>query len=250
MLINTDAITLHSRKYGDSSKIVTYFTREEGRVSVIAKGARSLKSKYGSSLEPMSICRIAFYKKPNRDLHLLSGSESTTSLKKLYESPEHIIYGLAIIESASQTINSDEKNEELFSLLIKSIILLNEKIENPFSLFAYSQLQLAEILGFGLELARDEQYMDTDGDSKGKVLLSLHNGGIDRRQLTPHKDYFMMEPEIVNRLIAIGRSPFESCFSYCFTDAMRPVITSFFSRYFSFHLDKVFKYRSLSLMEG
>ena len=63
MIVSTDAIVLRSMKYGETSKIVTLYSKKFGKIKVIAKGARSAKSKFGASLEPMMHSSVIFYKK-------------------------------------------------------------------------------------------------------------------------------------------------------------------------------------------
>ena len=75
MLVTTEAIVLRSRKQGDTSKIVSLYTRDYGFVDVIAKGAREMKSKFGSALEPFTLSKVTFYKKEGRDLYLLANAE-------------------------------------------------------------------------------------------------------------------------------------------------------------------------------
>jgi DNA repair protein RecO (recombination protein O) len=67
MIAETKAIVLHTRKFSDTSKIATLFTSDFGKISVIAKGAAKPKSKFGSSLDPLSYINISFIKKILRD---------------------------------------------------------------------------------------------------------------------------------------------------------------------------------------
>ena len=74
MIIRTEAIVLRKMEYRETSQIVTLFTREKGKMAVLAKGARLLKSRFGSSLQPMSYTQVVFYHKPTRGLQTLSES--------------------------------------------------------------------------------------------------------------------------------------------------------------------------------
>ncbi len=248
MLVNTDAVVLNSRKYSDSSKISVFFTLEEGKVTTLAKGARSTKSKYGSVLEPLSLCNISYYRKQGRELQALAGAESIINLKPLYELPEHMLIGLALLESVNQAVQNDEKIEELFHLLKKSVILLNGNIDNPFSLFVYFQLQLAEILGFGMELTRDMIYMDSDGDINKPYRVSLQNGGIIHHGAAFEKHSFLLDINIINNIIRIASDHPEGSSAIIFTEKMKNQAASFMSHYFSLHLDRKFGYRSLTLL--
>ncbi|MBK6759746.1 MAG: DNA repair protein RecO [Ignavibacteria bacterium] len=56
MIVSSEAIVLHSRRFGDSSRIVTLYSAELGKVTVVAKGARTMKSSFGAALEPFPMC--------------------------------------------------------------------------------------------------------------------------------------------------------------------------------------------------
>ena len=55
-LLVTDALVLHAFDYLESSRILRLATREAGVVSVLAKGARRSRSRYGSALDLCSRC--------------------------------------------------------------------------------------------------------------------------------------------------------------------------------------------------
>ena len=148
MIITTESIVLNSRKYGDSSKIVTLFTKDSGLCKVIAKGARKPKSKYGSSLEPLCHSWITYYNKSSRELQLLSKSEIIHRFSKLYRSFDHLSTGLLILESVNNTQDVNAPNPKLFDFLYNTLNCLNKLLRNPFSVFTAFQLFLAEELGF------------------------------------------------------------------------------------------------------
>ena len=50
-IIKTEAVVLSKMNYGDSSNIASLFTEDLGKISVIIKGARTVKSKYGKMLK-------------------------------------------------------------------------------------------------------------------------------------------------------------------------------------------------------
>ncbi len=50
-IVKTEAFVLRSFRYGETSKIVTLFTRDFGKMNAIVKGARNYKSKICGTLE-------------------------------------------------------------------------------------------------------------------------------------------------------------------------------------------------------
>jgi DNA repair protein RecO (recombination protein O) len=66
-LVKTDAIVLRTIDYSETSLIVWLFTREHGRVHVIAKGARRPRSIFEGALEPLVRGELVFYRKAKPD---------------------------------------------------------------------------------------------------------------------------------------------------------------------------------------
>lgn len=74
-LVTTLATVLKTYEYSETSKILRLLTRDHGLVSVIAKGARRPRSRFGGLLEPFTDGVATYYSKEGRELHTLSGFE-------------------------------------------------------------------------------------------------------------------------------------------------------------------------------
>lgn len=74
-LVTTEATVLKTYEYSETSKILRLLTRDHGLCSVIAKGARRPKSRFGGLLEPFTDGIATFYAKEGRELHTLSAFE-------------------------------------------------------------------------------------------------------------------------------------------------------------------------------
>jgi DNA repair protein RecO (recombination protein O) len=79
----TEAIVLHAFDYLESSRIVRLLTREAGVQSVLARGARKSRGRYGSALDLFAQGTAQIYVKPNRELHNLSAFEISRSREQL-----------------------------------------------------------------------------------------------------------------------------------------------------------------------
>ena len=62
-LIETESLVIKSYNLGDADRIVVFLTRDHGVVRGVAKGAKRLKSKFGSGLEPFSIVKLEYFQK-------------------------------------------------------------------------------------------------------------------------------------------------------------------------------------------
>src|SRR5258708_37849791 len=80
-IVTTEGIVLKTHALGDTSRIVTAYTRDHGMQKLVAKGARKLPSRFGYALEPLSRSRLVFSWEPDRDLHLLSKADAVDPLR-------------------------------------------------------------------------------------------------------------------------------------------------------------------------
>lgn len=67
-LYETESIVLRSYNLAEADRIVVLYTRDHGLIRGVAKGARRLKSKFGSSLEPFCEVRAEYFRKDEREL--------------------------------------------------------------------------------------------------------------------------------------------------------------------------------------
>lgn len=154
MIVKTEAIVLKSMKFRDTSRIVTFYTKSFGKLKAIAKGAREIKSKFGSSLQPLSYVDLIVYKKENRDLHLISQCDIRLIYKKIYSDIESMAVGLAMAELLDKVAHEEEENARLFALVTQCLKALDVAKENyPSILYAF-ELRMASEFGFGPSLRR------------------------------------------------------------------------------------------------
>jgi DNA repair protein RecO (recombination protein O) len=164
MLVKTEVIVLRSMKYRDTSKIVTFYSKEYGKLKGIAKGARTAKNKFGSALEPLSHSMLLVYKKEHRDLHLISQCDSIDSFRNLTKDLDRMTTGLSIIELIDQVTHHEERNLALFDLLVTTLSALNISTKNFQTYLLAFQLRLAALFGYAPNF-------DTCGECGKHILL-------------------------------------------------------------------------------
>jgi DNA repair protein RecO (recombination protein O) len=181
MIVKTDAIVLRSRKYRETSKILNLYTKEFGKLSVIAKGARGPKSKFGAALQPMNHVCAVLYKHDQRELHLLSQCDGITRFPNLTEDLDKFAAAMSIMELLEFVAHDEERNDQLFDLALGSLRAINEAPKNARNIQYYFELHLSDVLGFrpnfhtclscGKHL--DAEHVGTKGGE-----LRLGNGGV------------------------------------------------------------------------
>jgi DNA repair protein RecO (recombination protein O) len=112
-LVSTDAIVLHVQDYLESSRIVRLVTREHGVQSVLARGARRPRSKFGSSLDLFASGVAQFTLKPGRELSNLSGFDLTRSRMALAADLDRFAGASALAELAMRFAHADPHDDAL-----------------------------------------------------------------------------------------------------------------------------------------
>jgi DNA repair protein RecO (recombination protein O) len=148
VIVKTRAIVLREIRYRDQSKICTLFTREYGLQSVIIKGGRNPKSKLAGRFIAGTILDIVLYRKTTREIQLVS--DGNLLFSPMVPQPDIERFGIMyrIIDMVSQSIDGQEKNIPLFSL-ISSVLEELYGTSNRFQLlYAWFLLNLVSLLGF------------------------------------------------------------------------------------------------------
>ena len=92
-LQKSEAIILKTQRLGETSKILTLYSRKFGKMKVVAKGSRGLKSRFFGTLEPLNHIAIVYYFKETRELQLLSQADIIHAFVNLKDNLEK--YSLA-----------------------------------------------------------------------------------------------------------------------------------------------------------
>ncbi|MEX0600083.1 MAG: DNA repair protein RecO [Rhodothermales bacterium] len=174
MIVRTEAIVLRSIDYGETSEIVTVFTRDMGKLTVMAKGARRPKSRFGSTLQPMSYTEVVFYYKETRGIQTLTESSHVRAFHGISRSLEGLSYGLRIVELVYALMQEEERNPIVFDLVLEILEELNRTATRLESLFHFFQLRLATVLGFAPHIERE----DVERIPESGGVIALEDGSI------------------------------------------------------------------------
>lgn len=174
MIQRTEAVVLRSLDYGETSKIVTLYTRSSGKIGVMAKGARSEKSRFGGALEPLSYVDAVYYYKSSRELQTLKECSYVHPFQSISSDLDKLNVGMRIVEMTNILMYREEENPAAFDLLRTSLAYLNETEQHPGNLWPYFQLRMATLQGFAPDIDREAVRSIPE---EGGVLV-LQNGAV------------------------------------------------------------------------
>jgi DNA repair protein RecO (recombination protein O) len=120
-LVETDAIVLHVFDYSETSRILRLATRDAGLQSVLARGARRSKSRFGSALDLFAEGAAQLHLKDGRDLQTLSAFDVTRSRAELGEDMGRFVGASALAELVLRFSGADDVSVALFDVLADAL---------------------------------------------------------------------------------------------------------------------------------
>lgn len=160
MLVRTPAIVLSSHKYGDSARIVKFYTASVGIKSFIAKGAYSKKNRQNSLFIPLNQVELIYDDRQKNSLEYFREAKQIAHYKELSSSPFKMTIALFIAEMLNLVLLEEESNQPLFEFLSESLLVFDGK-EDVFSDFhLWFLLNLTKYLGFYPNIQNGAKYFD------------------------------------------------------------------------------------------
>ena len=148
MLISANAIVLKTIPYGDSSIISRLFTEDQGKITVMAKGAWRPKKTTGPLLEPMNHIHLQYYHKNSRDIQILKDVGLIHQFSILRSKLDRIILGQTVVEALDKSTPASNSFPILYRLGWRVLDKMNHADVNFWLVFAFYLYQLSLRLGF------------------------------------------------------------------------------------------------------
>ena len=143
--IRAEGIILRHSDFGETDRLLTIYTRELGKVKVIAKGVRKARSRKAGHVEPFTRTQLQLAR--GRDLFILTQAEASDTFHALREDLILLSYASYMIELLDQSTYDDEENRPVYRLLAQTLQRLNRG-DHPQLLTRYYELRLLDYIGF------------------------------------------------------------------------------------------------------
>ncbi|MGH2807110.1 MAG: DNA repair protein RecO [Actinomycetota bacterium] len=141
-LYKDEGIVLKTIKLGEADRIVTIFTRNNGKVRAVAKGIRKTKSRFGARLEPFTHAHLMIYK--GRNLDTITGVDILTSFDQIRTDYRRLTAASALAEIVEKITPEREKAFSTYSLLLGGLeALAANKVDTLVPAFLVKLLSLS-----------------------------------------------------------------------------------------------------------
>jgi DNA repair protein RecO (recombination protein O) len=155
----SESFILQTYPFREADLVVSFFTRDQGKLRGVARRARRPKSNFGSGLERLSHATVSYYQKENRELVSLNSCEllhSQFSLASNYDASVALDYFAEVTE---QLLPANETNERHFRLLIAVLDFLRSG-GSAWTAVTYFALWSVRLAGFLPDLRVTQESRD------------------------------------------------------------------------------------------
>lgn len=229
MSYTTDGLVLNVRAMGENDRLLTLLTPVEGRINVIVKGGRSLRS---GSLSSTLLFAYGNYEINDRNGYKwLKGGSTERSFIGLSSSIEKLSLASYLAEVATELSGENESAQDMLRLMLNCFYAIDNEKKPKEQVKGAFELRAAAIEGFMPELSAcrgcgktvsDIMYLDV---MNGRILCSdcMHKAALESKREKERSE------DIREAEILIPLSP-------SVLSAMRYVITAEPNRFLAFNL--------------
>jgi DNA repair protein RecO (recombination protein O) len=174
---STPAIVIRARDYADADRIVTLLTRDFGKLSGIAKGAKASRKRFERKLEPFSHVTLYFKRRPHGQLVFITRAERSESPPpNLEDELGKIALGSYMLELADALTIEETEAGDAYQVLANALNTLGRGVATSALRQAY-ELRMLAVAGFGLELGSC-RVCGASGESEDAVYFVVSRGGV------------------------------------------------------------------------
>jgi len=172
-LYRLSAIVLRRRDMGEADRLLTVFAREQGKLTLLAKGVRRQASRKAGHLEPFTYTELLVAK--GKSLDLVTQAETIEPHRHVREDLWRSSWAYYVVELADAFTQEADPNDLLFDLLLTTLDRLDDLSAEPALAVRYYELHLLALAGYQPQLFRCVQCNEL---LKPEVnFMSLDSGG-------------------------------------------------------------------------
>lgn len=147
-LYETESLVLKSYNLAEADRIVVFLTREHGVVRGVAKGAKRLKSKYGSSLELFSTIHLTYFQKEDRELVSIQQVELLRSFFARASDPDVLSACSYFADLLTSLMPPHDPNETVYRMVNACLDSVSEDSGKMPAVKLYFELWLLKLSGY------------------------------------------------------------------------------------------------------
>jgi len=141
----TDALVIRLADFSESSRVVTFWTRDFGKISALAKGAKRLKGPFEGALDLLSECRLVFIKKDSSGLDLATETQLIRRFQPHGKNLSSLYGGYYVAELLEGLTLEDDPHPPLYDAAVHALERLSREDDHRLPILQFELVLLREI---------------------------------------------------------------------------------------------------------
>jgi DNA repair protein RecO (recombination protein O) len=168
---------LRARDYAEADRIVTLLTRDFGKLSGIAKGAKASRRRFERRLEPFTQAQLYFRRRPQGQLVFITRAERLEGAPPEFDDLAKIALGSYMLELTDALTTEEAEAGAAYEVLAGGLEVLSRSVAT-ISLRQAFELKILQAAGFGLEFSCCRLCGSRAEHNSGAVYFIPSRGGI------------------------------------------------------------------------
>jgi len=148
-LRSVQAIIISHRDFSESDRLVKIFSLEHGKLTVLAKGVRKVKSRKSAYLEPFMHSKIVLAR--GHTFWIVTQADAVNNFMRIRDSLKKTSLAAEILELIDHLTIEDEPDQAIFHLIESTLAYLNQE-EDVYTVMLYFKMRLLDQAGFRPDL--------------------------------------------------------------------------------------------------
>lgn len=171
MLYKVEGIVIKAIPYGESNTIITLYTKELGKIGVMARGAKKPKSRF-TSITQLFTYGIFVFQRTNKGLGTLQQGEALSSFRRIREDLVKTAYAAYLSELLDRLTTENDLKPDLFGWIKQALEYIDHGIDPEVITFLF-EIKMMKTAGIVPELSK----CVSCGAKEGNFSFSIREGG-------------------------------------------------------------------------
>lgn len=199
MLIRVEGIVLRAVDYGEGNRILSVLTRQAGKLSMMARGAKKVKSRFSAISQPFTYGEFVVFRSSPQSMGTINSGELIRSHQRLREELILSAYAAYLAEMTNRLVEDGERIDGLFEQLLAAFQALEDGKDAAIITNIYEMIMLA-VAGFMPKL---DACVLCGGGSVELIAWSVEHGGAVCRSCRIREPQAMEAGEKVLKLLRL-----------------------------------------------
>lgn len=234
--VKTNGIVIKEVNTGEADKIITIFSRNQGKISAHAKGARRPRSKFVACTQLLCYSDFMLFK--GRDMFSINSCEVIEPFYEVRNDIVRLTYSAHLIDIVNDVVQENQPSSRVLQLLLNTLYMLTKTDRQPELLARIFEIRLMAILGYAPFVKGCMVCGDGEADN---FLFSFKNCGLvcTRKECVSKDPYARnIMSGTVRALCHIVYSRMDQLFNFNVSEAVLSELSYISRRYLRERLEK------------